>query len=413
MSQSSAVAVRQESTVAEVRDTPEELRAIKDLYAKDLSPQEWNLFCAEAKHRRLSIVKGHMVAVKRKGRVTHQVTIHGARHLAERSQLYADSEGPFWCGADGVWKDVWLSEKPPAAAKFIIYRYDSTRPTVAVAVYAERVQTYWKDGREQIVETWDKMPAHMLAKVAESDALKRARLLEDDVELDLGPLPGEYSPKVMALRRLHAVGAERGLDHGEVRGVVQALAPGTESLGSESVGVRELNSASTFVEDADDCDLSGAVAGMVALQPIDVEAVDWIRLLDGADDRFQLDEIREQALKAGLTMKQSPDFEARYAHNYDRLKRRDKAIAETGVDPETGEIIVDDPITEQQAQAIRQIGVRKKLSTEDLEALLGGDNWAEVLTNDEAAQWIGYLGKVKAEELRAEIDRTRTEAATA
>lgn len=356
----SAVAVRQEAPVAPVRETPAELKAIKDLYAKDLTQTEWDLFCAEARHRRLSIVKGHMVAVKRKGRVVHQVTIHGARHLAERSQLYAGSEGPFWCGADGVWKDVWLDAKPPAAAKFVVYRYDSPHSWIGIAVYEERVQTYWKDGKEQLVETWAAMPAHMLAKVAESDALKRARLLEDDIQIDLGPLPGEYSPKVMALRRLHAVGAERGLDHGGVREVVRAIAPGTESLASEAVGPRELNSAATFVEDADDCDLTGAVAGMVELKPL-------------------------------------PSRET------------------LAVDPATGEILdlepAVEPMSPQQAQAIRAQGLRKKLSTEDLETLLGGANWADVLTHDEAAQWIAYLGKATIGGLRDEITKAIAELA--
>jgi hypothetical protein len=363
MSQSSAVAVRQEATITEVRDTPAELKAIRDLYAKDLTPPEWDLFCAEARHWGLSIVRREMIATKRKGRVVHQVTIHGARRLAERSQMHAGSDGPYWCGPDGVWKDVWLSNEPPAAAKFTVFRYDSPHPYTAVAIWRERVQTFWRDGKEQVIDTWEQMPAHMLAKVAESDALKRARLLTGEVAVDVGPLPGEHSARVMALRRLHAVGAERGLDHANVREVVNALAPGTESLASEAIGVRELNSASTFVEDADDCDLTGAVAGMVALQPLDVDDI------------------------GDLSME--------------------------GVDPETGEIVAlpIDPISEQQAQAIRASGLRKKLSTEDLETLLGGERWAQVLSRDEAAQWIAYLGKAKVEELREEIARARAEVA--
>jgi hypothetical protein len=257
----------------QAEETPAELKAIRDLYAKDLSDVEWDLFCAEARHWDLSVVMREIVAVKRKGRVTHQVTIHGARRLAERSQMHAGSDGPYWCGPDGVWKDVWLAKEPPAAAKFSVYRYDSPHPYTATVLWSERAQSYWQNGREQLFETWEQMPAHMLAKVAESDALKKARLLTGEVPLDVGPLPGEYSPKVMALRRLHAVGAERGLDHGGVREVVKAIAPGTESLGSEAIGARELNSAAAFVEDADDCDLTGAVAGMVELTPLDVDDV--------------------------------------------------------------------------------------------------------------------------------------------
>ena len=73
--------------------------------------------------------------------LTIQTGIDGYRLIAERSRLYGGRDQPEWCGADGVWTDVWLSDELPSAARVAVYRKDVPRPFVGVAKfdsYADR-----------------------------------------------------------------------------------------------------------------------------------------------------------------------------------------------------------------------------------------------------------------------------------
>lgn len=109
-------------------------------------------------------------------RYTVQTGIDGFRHIAERTGEYDGREGPWWCGKDGIWKDIWLDDAPPVAAKVKVYRVGMRLPVEAVAHFREFVPTYRdrKTQEDKPTPMWQKMPAHMLAKCAEALAIRQA-----------------------------------------------------------------------------------------------------------------------------------------------------------------------------------------------------------------------------------------------
>lgn len=103
---------------------------------------------------------------------TIQAGIDGLRVIAERTGRYEGRTPISWCGADGMWRDVWLDKNTkPTAARVGVYKQGFREPTVSVALFSEYVAT-GKDGDP--VALWASKPAHMIGKVAEALALRAA-----------------------------------------------------------------------------------------------------------------------------------------------------------------------------------------------------------------------------------------------
>lgn len=202
--------------------TREQVELIKQTICIGATDLELALFMQTAERMQLDPFARQIFAVKRWNSrtrtevMTTQVSIDGFRVLAERTGKYAGQLGPFWTADGKEWLDVWLSAEPPRAAKVGVLRHDFKEPVWAVATWNEYKQESPTKGLSPM---WKKMSALMLAKCAESLALRRAFPSE---------LGGVYTDAEMAQAEPVAVEAT---DVEVIRATIEQEAPKKEIAG--------------------------------------------------------------------------------------------------------------------------------------------------------------------------------------
>jgi phage recombination protein Bet len=161
------------SAVEPLAFTEEQRKMIRDTFANGAADAEFAVLMEVAKARRLNplLRQVHFVArwdsQKSRSVWAVQVSIDGLRAIAERTGLYAGQDDPeFVENPDGSIK----------LCKVRVYRKDWPRPAVGTAFWEEYVQTRRDKATSKMVTTemWRRMPHVMIAKCAESLALRKA-----------------------------------------------------------------------------------------------------------------------------------------------------------------------------------------------------------------------------------------------
>lgn len=166
----------------------EQVDLIKRTVAKNTTDDELKLFLYTCNRVGLDPLLKQIHAVKRwdtmQGQevMSIQTGIDGYRLIAHRTKEMDGQDGPYWCGDDGVWQDVWTSSQPPKAAKMIVYRKGHAHPYTGIARFEAYMQKK-KDGG--MVHMWAKMGDGQIAKCAEALALRKA------FPAELGPIRAE------------------------------------------------------------------------------------------------------------------------------------------------------------------------------------------------------------------------------
>lgn len=177
-----------DSTLALYQPNDQDKTLVRTTIAKDLDEKEFNLFMAVCVATGLNPILRQVCPVKYKGRMVIQVEIDGYRLQAQRSKEYRGQVGPFWCGPDGNWKDVWLEDEPPVAAKVGVYREslkdpntNEYLPTWGIAKFKSFAKYFpikndmgKSTGKVKLGEMWESMPDVMIAKCAEAQAIRKA-----------------------------------------------------------------------------------------------------------------------------------------------------------------------------------------------------------------------------------------------
>lgn len=172
------IAVKEQSHVAYIDSKKDVI--IKMLGLEKATPADLDVAFTQFKRTGLDPVTRQIYAMINNEKLSIMASIDGLRLIAERSGAYEGQTAPQWCGPDGIWKDVWLESTPPKACKIGVYKTKFREALIGIALLDEYAGKYAYDDncgkfkKGDLTYMWKKMPALMIAKVAEALALRKA-----------------------------------------------------------------------------------------------------------------------------------------------------------------------------------------------------------------------------------------------
>lgn len=233
--------------------TIEKIDLLKRTICKGSTDDELALFVATCNRLVLDPFARQIYAVKRwdkkegKEVMAIQVSIDGFRLIASRTNAYEGQSGPYWCGPDGEWQDVWLSKDSPMAAKVGVWREKFREPIWSIATWESYAQIF----NSGLSPMWQKFGPLMLAKCAEALSLRRAFPAE---------LSNVYAPEEMgqaeiaepvapAQRQIVSAPSSETVDGMLVLQAAIELASSPEELERVSVRIRRAVAGNTITKD--------------------------------------------------------------------------------------------------------------------------------------------------------------------
>ena len=173
-----AVAQRGTTTALSIQDgqtefNQQQVATLAQLGVANASRGDLAVFFHQAVRTGLDPFARQIYMIERQGKQTIQTGIDGFRLVARRAvDASGESlgyEDTLWCGKDGQWRDVWLEDEPPAAARVVVLRNGQRfQGQATFKEYAGRKRN------GELMQMWATKGALMLAKCAEALALRKA-----------------------------------------------------------------------------------------------------------------------------------------------------------------------------------------------------------------------------------------------
>lgn len=153
------------------------LGVIQATVAKGTTQDELALFLEFCQATELNPFKKEVYCIVREGRnrsVAYQIGIDGFRKMGHANGDIELMDGPYWCGPDGEWKELWTDvDNPPFAAKYGIQRKGMLAPVYGIARWASYAQHTGTGNDRRLTKFWSVSGDNQIAKCAEAQAWRK------------------------------------------------------------------------------------------------------------------------------------------------------------------------------------------------------------------------------------------------